>query len=128
MIARSNNLAYHNGTQYHKKRAQLAKKERFSDSDTISESRNGLNGQNGEFSILNVENISFGCESCNENFETNKQLMEHIASVHDEKKLQKCFICNEEFSTKKIAEEHLTKWENGVLKCWTGRSNQEQLE
>ena len=94
----------------------------MAESEKILEPKNGLNA---EFSILNEKNISFGCESCNENFKTSKKLMEHIELVHEEKKLHKCFICNEEFSSKQIKEEHLTKWENGVLKCWTKRPNQE---
>ena len=97
----------------------------MAEKNKILEPKNGLNA---EFLILNEENISFGCESCNETFESNKKLMEHITLVHKEKKLHKCFICNEEFSSKQRKEEHLTKWENGVLKCWTKRSSQEQME
>ena len=35
----------------------------------------------------------------------------------------KHFICDNFFLPKQSVEEHMTKWENGVLKCWTMRQD-----
>ena len=66
------------------------------------------------------------CFICKEKLSSKQKVEDHIKLVHEEKKFaHKCFICNENFSSKQSVEEHMTKWENGVLKCWTKRQDHE---
>ena len=67
------------------------------------------------------------CFICKEKLSSKQKVEEHIKLVHEEKKFaHKCFICNENFSSKQSVEEHMTKWENGVLKCWTMRKDKKK--
>ena len=75
-------------------------------------------------SVHEEKKFAHKCFICKENLSSKQKVEEHIKLVHEEKKFaHKCFICNENFSSKQSVEEHMTKWENGVLKCWAMRQD-----
>lgn len=81
--------------------------------------------QNKEIFVHHEEDNVFEFSNSNEQFKSKENITEHNVSIHEEKKPHKCLICNEFFLSKQNVEEHMTKWENGVLKCWTKRSKKE---